>query len=72
MMLVHKALHKVTRPVTVVYHKTPHVEHTGFVSLAACEVWHLHYLIFYVNVVLLVSGVLAVLYETFHLEIGGE
>lgn len=23
MMLVHKALHKVTRPVTVVYHKTP-------------------------------------------------
>lgn len=34
MMLVHKALHKVTRPVTVVYHKTPHVEHAGFVSLA--------------------------------------
>jgi len=61
-----KYLRVVTKPVHRLYKTTPHIEHSGFVSLAACEVWHLPYVLFYVNVVLLVSGTCAVLYETFH------
>lgn len=38
-------------------------EHTGFVALAAAETFSLHALVWYVSVILLVSGVFALLYD---------
>ena len=56
---------RVTRPVYAIYHHTPHIEHIGFVALATTEVFHLGAVIFYVNLVLMVSGAMAVAYESF-------
>lgn len=57
-------IRKVTKPIHRLYIKTPHVEHGGFVALAASEVFHLGPLIFYVNIILLVSGTR---YESLHI-----
>jgi hypothetical protein len=57
----------VTKPIHALYVRSPHLEHGGFVALAASEVFHLGPLIFAINVVLLVAGSAAIAYETFHL-----
>jgi hypothetical protein len=66
-MVIHRYLHKVSRPVHKLYVHCPHIEHGGFVALAGSEVFHLGQLIFAINCVLLVAGALAVLYESFHI-----
>lgn len=63
-------IRRITKPIHSLYKKTPHVEHGGFVALAGSEVFHLGPLVFYINVILLVSGALAVMYESFHIFYG--
>ena len=60
-------IRKVTKPIHKVYTKTPHIEHVGFVVLAATEVFHLGQILLIVNIVLLISGIGAVSYETLNI-----
>lgn len=46
-----------------VYEKSPGIEHLGFFLLAGCEVFHLHEGLMVVNVLLFVSGGLAIHYD---------
>jgi hypothetical protein len=55
----------ITGPIYAIYHRTPHIEHIGFVALATGEVFHMGAMIFYINLVLMVSGAMAVAYESF-------
>lgn len=57
-------IRKITKPIHKVYKKTPHIEHVGFVVLAATEVLHLGSILLIVNIILLISGAGAVAYET--------
>ncbi len=63
---MHTYIRKVTKPIHRLYIKCPHIEHGGFVALAGSEVFHLNQAIFAINAVLLFSGFLAVMYESFH------
>mgnify|MGYP000157927839 CR=1 FL=1 len=60
-------IRKVTKPIHKVYTKTPHIEHVGFIVLAATEVFHLGQILLIVNIVLLISGIGAVSYETLNI-----
>lgn len=62
-----KGIRVVTKPIHAFYVRTPHIEHGGFVMLAASEVFHLASWVLYVNIVLMISGAGAIAYETFHL-----
>jgi hypothetical protein len=62
----------VTKPVYIVYKKSPHIEHIGFVSLAAGEIFHVGTWLLVTNIVLLIAGGMAVCLETFHLWDGKE
>jgi hypothetical protein len=57
----------ITKPLHSLYVKSPHLEHGGFVALAASEVFHLGPVFFTINVFLLIVGAMAIAYETFHL-----
>lgn len=57
------AIRKITKPIHKIYTKTPHIEHVGFVVLAATEVFHLGQILLIVNIILMVSGICAVSYE---------
>lgn len=57
----------VTKPIHALYVRSPHLEHGGFVALAASEVFHLGPLIFTINVILMIAGAAAIAYETFHI-----
>ena len=60
-------IRKVTKPIHKVYTKTPHIEHIGFVVLAATEVFHLGSILLIVNIILFISGIGAVSYETLNI-----
>lgn len=66
------AIRVVTRPIYGFYQKSPHIEHVGFVLLATTEVFHFGPAVFFVNVILMVSGALAVAYEhlSFYRKVG--
>lgn len=65
-------IRKVTKQIHKVYTKTPHIEHVGFTVLAATEVFHLGQILLIVNIVLLISGIGAVSYETLNIWKDGE
>lgn len=65
-------IRKVTKPIHKVYKKTPHIEHIGFVVLAATEVFHLGQILLIVNIILMISGIGAVSYETLNIWKDGE